>query len=195
LRERRSHLTRDEVLDAARRLFAERGYARTSVRDIAVAAGVSPQTVYDAVGSKAALVARLNDLVDSDAGVADLARAMAESDDPAYVAATQARITRALLETCGDVLRTLASAAADEPELTRVLEEGHRRHVEGSRRVVERLAALGALPKGTDRDATAESLAATSDFRVALVLRDGYGWSFDRVEAWIAEASRRLLER
>jgi AcrR family transcriptional regulator len=41
LRERKAQLTRDEILRAARHLFAERGYARTSVREIAQAAGVS----------------------------------------------------------------------------------------------------------------------------------------------------------
>ena len=90
LRERRARLTQDEILQSARRLFAERGYARTSVRDIARAAGVSAQTVYDSVGSKQALVARLNDLIDSEAGIAAIARAAAESADPREVAATQA---------------------------------------------------------------------------------------------------------
>src|SRR5688500_2144480 len=94
LRERRAQLTHDEILQAARRLFAERGYARTSVRDIAQAAGVSAQTVYDSVGSKQELVARLNDLIDSEAGIAAIVRAAGESADPWELAATPARITR-----------------------------------------------------------------------------------------------------
>src|SRR5215510_10019988 len=101
LRERRAQLTRDEILRAARRLFAERGYARTSVRDVAAAAGVSAQTVYDSVGSKQALVARLNDLIDSEAGIGAIVRAAAASsagssvaaEDPAELAATSARVT------------------------------------------------------------------------------------------------------
>ncbi len=79
LRERRVQLTRDEILRAARRLFADRGYARTSVRDIAQAEGLSAQTVYDSVGSKQALVSRLNDLIDTEAGIGPIARAAAES--------------------------------------------------------------------------------------------------------------------
>ena len=82
LRDRRAQLTRDEILRAARRLFAERGYARTSVRDIAKAAGVSAQTVYDSVGSKQEVVARLNDLIDAEAGIGGIVRAAAESGDP-----------------------------------------------------------------------------------------------------------------
>jgi len=193
LRDRRSQLTREEVLAAARRLFAERGYARTSVRDIAREAKVSPQTVYDSVGSKSELVARLNDLIDTEAGIPALAASVAASDDPAYVATTSARVTRAIVAQCGDILRTLAAGASGEPDLVRVLEEGHRRHVAGARHVVERLHRLRALPRRTNLDRAAESLAAVSDFRIALVLHDQYGWPLDRVEGWIASESRRRL--
>ena len=193
LRERRAQLTRDEILRAARRLFAERGYARTSVRDIAQAAGVSPQTVYDSVGSKQALVSRLNDLIDAEAGVADIVRGAAESGDPWEVAATSARVTRSILERCGDIVHALVTGAAAEPELAAALAEGQRRHLEGARGVIAGLRSLEALDAAVDPDQAAETLAAVSDFRLALVLRDSYGWSLDRVESWIAATSRALL--
>jgi len=192
LRERRAQLTRDEILRAARRLFAERGYARTSVRDIAQAAGVSAQTVYDSVGSKQALVTRLNDLIDDEAGIAALARAAAESDDPREVAATSARVTRSILEHCADIVHALVTGAAAEPELAAVLAEGHRRHLAGARRMVGRLRELDALGDREPEEAV-ESLAAATDIRFALVLRESYGWSLDRLEGWMADASRRLL--
>lgn len=47
--------TRDTILDAARPLFAERGFNGTTIRDIADAAGVSPALVMKLSGSKAAL--------------------------------------------------------------------------------------------------------------------------------------------
>src|SRR4051795_5283464 len=98
LRERQAQSTRNEILGAARRLFAERGYTRTSVRDIAEAAGVSAQTVYDSIGSKQALVARLNDLIDAEAGIGQIAMAAAQSSDPREVAALPAKITRSIIE-------------------------------------------------------------------------------------------------
>jgi AcrR family transcriptional regulator len=192
LRERRAQLTRDEILGAARRLFAERGYARTSVRDIAKAAGVSAQTVYDSVGSKQALVSSLNDLIDAEAGIAALARAAAESEDPGEVAATNARITRSILEHCGDIIRALVTGAAAEPELAAVLAEGQRRHAEGAGRVIALLRGLDALGP-VDPDEAVETLAAITDIRFALLLRESYGWSLDRLEGWMAETSRRLL--
>ena len=145
LRERRAQLTRDEILRAARRLFAERGYARTSVRDVAQAAGVSAQTVYDSVGSKHELVSQLNDLIDAEAGVAAIVRAAAESGDPWELAAAPARVTRSIIEHCGDIVLALVSGAASEPELAAVLAEGHRRHLEGAGRIVAQLRSLDAL--------------------------------------------------
>src|SRR6478736_6387238 len=119
LRERQAKLTQDEILKAARRLFAERGYSRTSVRDIAEAAGVSAQTVYDSVGSKQAIVGRLNDLLDREAGISEIAR-----------------IAAAILRSCGDIVHALVTGAAAEPALAAALDEGQRRHRGGADQIV-----------------------------------------------------------
>lgn len=47
------------VLEAALKLFAERGYAATSVRDVAAAAGVKPATIYAHYPSKEHILAEL----------------------------------------------------------------------------------------------------------------------------------------
>src|SRR6478609_1464664 len=161
LRERQAQLTRDEILTAARRLFAERGYTRTSVRDIAEAAGVSAQTVYD--------------IIDDEAGIGAIAGKAAQSTDPVEVAATSAKVTRSILEHCGDVIHALVTGAAAEPDLERVLTEGHRRHVEGAGFVVGALERLDALDSSLDRDDAVATLAAISDVQFALLLRERYG--------------------
>jgi AcrR family transcriptional regulator len=191
LRERRAQLTHDEILRAARRLFAEHGYARTSVRDIAKAAGVSAQTVYDSVGSKQELVAQLNDLIDTEAGIGAIVGAGLSSEDAKEVVAVSARVMRSILEHCGDIIRALVTGAAAEPELAAVLAEGQRRHAAGAATVVQRLRELGATPP----DDAAETLAALSDVRFAYVLQESYGWSLDRLEGWIAASSAALLLR
>src|SRR4051812_47532826 len=150
LRERQAQLTKEEILSAARRLFAERGYTRTSVRDIAEAAGVSAQTVYDSVGPKQALVARLNDVIDDEAGIPGIASAVARSSDPAEIAATSAKITRSILEHSGDVIHALVTGAAAEPELEAVLAEGQRRHLQGATTIVGQLQRLDALDASID---------------------------------------------
>jgi hypothetical protein len=54
---------------------------------------------------------------------------------------------------------------------------------------------LDALAPSVEPDEAAETLAALADFRFALVLRESYGWSLDRIEDWIATTSRALLLR
>jgi AcrR family transcriptional regulator len=54
--ERRKAATRERILSAAQRLFAEHGYAETSVEDISVAADVAIRTIYLHFPSKAAIM-------------------------------------------------------------------------------------------------------------------------------------------
>ncbi len=49
---RRGPLTRKQILDAALRLFSEKGFARTSVRDIAQVAGITDAAIYYHFASK-----------------------------------------------------------------------------------------------------------------------------------------------
>jgi len=195
LRARQAQLTRDEILGAARRLFAEQGYSRTSVRDIAEAAGVSAQTVYDSIGSKQAIVARLNDLIDAEADIATIVGSSIGSTDPAQILAVQAKVVRSILEHCGDIVRALVTGAAAEPDLALVLAEGHRRHVAGTHRIVGVLAGLDALAPSVTVDAAVATLSATSDVSFAMLLADLYGWSFEEIEDWIVETNRKLLLR
>ena len=185
--------TRAEILGAARRLFSERGFARTNIRDIAAEAGVSPQTVYDSVGSKRALVAGLNDLIDAEVQLGAVVGPVMGSSDPEVVAGLPAVVTRAIVDKCGDIVRTLVAGAAAEPELAGVLAEGLRRHRDGAARVAQRLAELGAIADGLELERAAEGLAALTDAQYALLLADDYGWSLDRIETWMADACRRLV--
>ena len=49
---RRGPLTRKQILDASLRLFSEKGFARTSVRDIAQVAGITDAAIYYHFSSK-----------------------------------------------------------------------------------------------------------------------------------------------
>jgi len=97
--------TRADLLAAARTRFARDGYAATSLKDIAGDAGVSVQTVYDSVGSKADLIRGLNDLIDGEAQIWEIASTIPTQTDPLALARIPALITRRLVERCGDILR------------------------------------------------------------------------------------------
>jgi AcrR family transcriptional regulator len=59
LRRERAAARRERVLAAARELFLQRGYARTTAREIATRAGVSLDTVYSAAGRKPQIMLEL----------------------------------------------------------------------------------------------------------------------------------------
>ncbi len=185
--------TRADILTAARVRFARDGYAATTVKDIAADAGVSVQTVYDSVGSKADLIRGLNDLIDEEAQLSELAGELATATDPAVVARVPARVTRRLLERCGDILRASVAGMQAEPELIPVVAEGGKRHRAGAGWVVERLAALGALRADLTPAAAATAVAALADFRVGIVLLDDHGMNLDAVEDWMADLIARIV--
>ena len=62
-RQEQAEATRQAILDAARALFIERGYAGTTVADIAAAARVAVPTVYVSVGPKPAILGELRKMI------------------------------------------------------------------------------------------------------------------------------------
>jgi AcrR family transcriptional regulator len=187
--------TRHDILYAARRRFAEQGYAATSLKDIAHDAHVSVQTVYDSVGSKADLVRQLNDLIDGEAQIFEIAMAVPTETDPLVLARVPARITRRLIERCGDILRACLGGMHAEPGLRPVFEEGSRRHRQGAGFVAARLASLGALRDGVTVADAARTVAVLSEFRLAFVLLDDEGLTLDQLEDWITDTIARAVLR
>jgi AcrR family transcriptional regulator len=192
-RARQAEQTRDEIVSAARALFGERGYAQTSVKDIAARAGVSVQTVYDSVGSKGELVRRLNDHVDAEAGIAEIARAIPATKDPRALLTIAARITRSLTEHSGDIVRVVSSASATDAALAPVAREGFRRHLDGTRGLAARLDEIGALRGGLAVEDAAGTIAALTDVWLATRLADDYGWSPAQIERWTLDVLERSI--
>src|SRR4028118_1019421 len=61
-RQAQSAETRRQIVEAARGLFAEHGYAGTTMEMLAQAAGVAVETVYAIFGNKRAILVRLVDV-------------------------------------------------------------------------------------------------------------------------------------
>jgi AcrR family transcriptional regulator len=58
-RQEKAESTRARVLQVARRAFLEQGYAQTTVAELAMESGISPETIYKAFGGKAGIVRAL----------------------------------------------------------------------------------------------------------------------------------------
>jgi AcrR family transcriptional regulator len=185
--------TRREILGAARRLFAERGYANTSVHQIAEESGVAVQTIYSSVGSKAALLLALNDLIDEEAGVSELAAQLREETDPAQLIAKGVHLTRQLNERCGDLIRVLLSSEPTEPEVAAAVADGMHRHERGAVALANRVASLGALSNGETPERAAAVFSMMTSPASWRQLTHGAGWSFDDSEEWLTSSLIQLL--
>ncbi len=194
-REIAAEATRREILQTARRLFAANGFGATSVQQIADEAGVAVQTIYSSVGSKSKLVVALNDLIDEEADVSALARAIGTAPDPDALLAAAVHLTRQLNERCGDIVRAVLSAAADDPDAAAALADGLGRHRAGCELVAGRLGALGALAPGVDEAHAASVLTMmTAPASFDSLVRQS-GWAFDDAEAWLVTTLRTALVR
>ena len=195
-REKQAAETRNDILNAALKLFAERGYAGTGIADIAAEAGVAVPTVYASVGAKPLLLRHLLDRIDQRAGVAELAAQLTREENPARVLAIAVDITRLVAERNGDIIGILSSAAGVEPEMAEAYKAGLERHRAGARATAKRLDALGALP--ADRsvaDATAV-IATLTSVPVFASMTGTFGWSYDRCAEWLNETlAAQLLAR
>jgi AcrR family transcriptional regulator len=179
---------REAILTAARKLFVEEGYGRTSIRRLAQVAGVATRSVYLNFGSKHGVLEALLEGLGLDAGEPRI-RAMGEQETDARVLiALVAELYRKLYEHGNEIIVLFREGAATEPALRTVLEAG----LGGSRRSVGELCArldeLGALRRGLDVDAAA-------GHALVLLSHDGYdelvvrrGWSLDRYQSWLRDA-------
>jgi AcrR family transcriptional regulator len=185
--------TRHDILMAARKLFGERGYVATSMADIAAEADVAVQTIYSRLGSKRGMLMALIDLIDEESGVAESAAALLAATTSAEVLRAEVRLTRAFQERCGDVIGALFTASAAEPELTEVVAEGQRRHREGARITVDRIAELGGLRADVSRAQATGLLSAALAHDGWRELVGGQRLSWDDAETWLVTALARAL--
>ncbi|MGW7423910.1 TetR/AcrR family transcriptional regulator [Streptomyces sp. NPDC054813] len=95
LREQAAARTRELILSRATELFAERGYGRVTVADIAAAAGVAAKTVFASVGSKSDILNRIVDQGVNASGYERAMEALLAERTPESVLRTLARGTRA----------------------------------------------------------------------------------------------------
>ena len=201
-RRAQSRAARRIVLATAGQLFAERGYQRTSMKDIAAGAGVSVETVYGYFGTKAGLLKELLDVTvagdDAPVSVPDRAPIQAVRAAPdgraklahyaAFLATVQARLVPLFL-----VIRGAAGADQDAADLWAGL--GAQR-LAGMTMLAEHLAESGVLASGRSVEEARDELWALGAVEVYELLVGQRGWSPGRYRDWLVDvwAGRLLAE-
>ena len=192
--------TRARILDAAGQLFGAEGYGRTTIRQIAEAAGVAADTVYAVFGTKARVLTALIDLrlgSPSGAGnVMDRPEALAVRDEPSQRRQLHlfARDMAAISSRVRPVYEIMRTAAAVEPEMAAVFAEMDGYRLRNMRQVAEWLSAR--KPLRVDVDRAAQVIWALASPDVARMLCDGQGWRDDDYADWLEDTlARTLLSR
>lgn len=198
-RARQAAATRARIVDAAGRLFAERGYAATTIDAIAAEADVAVETVYARFKNKRNLLdAYLDVSIVGDAEPVPLldrpeVQAVRTAADQREQVLLLARLMRGVLERNAAVHAVLRTAVAVDPELDALATEDDERRGATQRAFVEMLASRGALRAELSVGDAADTMSAIVNPETYAYLTRRRNWTPARVERWIADSLTLLL--
>ena len=196
-REANARLTRRTILAAAAARLQIRGYAATTIREIAADAGVSVPTVETAFGTKARLLKAAIDvaIAGDDEQVAMLDRPWAararQAGGPDDLLAIAVQILGPAQQRSAGLVLAALEAASTDPDLAAVADEllGQRRRTAAW--FVDALAATASL-RDPHEDAV-DTLWVLMDPALFHRLVHRRGWTLARYQDWFARSARRLL--
>ena len=182
--------TRRRVVDAAKRLFLERGYTATTMADIAKEAGVAVQSVYKAGQSKSDLMHHVVDITvagdHDEVPIADrpfFAEIATERDAERQVRLLAAAIAgiQARLE---PVWLAFREAAATDPSAAAQMAAQYQRRRETLGMAID---LLPAKRLRRSREESTDALWAIGSVDVRLLLIGQRGWDDERYTRWLAD--------
>jgi AcrR family transcriptional regulator len=187
-RQAKAGATRARIIDAAARLFLERGYGRTSTAAIGRAANTSEAMVFAVFGSKADLLVAV--VVDHVVRHADFPlrdspvwQQFAQQTDKRPAIEEFARVTRGAHDCSWRLLAVAAAAAHDDPVVAAAVARGAaRRHADCAWLLRE---VIGIAESEAD-DKTDEvwTLISVENYRHLVIERT---WAPERYESWLAQ--------
>jgi len=183
--------TRQDVVEAARRLFLTNGYGQTTVSAVAAAAGVSVETVYKAFGGKPGLVRAVVSKGLEGTGPVPAERRSDEMQaaerDPRTVIRNWSRLATEVAPRTAPIALLIRSAATADPEMADVLaevDEQRLRRMDGNART---LYERGHLREGITLEQARDILWTMSSPELYELLVIRRGWSLDRFAMFQAE--------
>jgi AcrR family transcriptional regulator len=192
-RDEYAQATRQAIRDAARRLFAERGYFATKVDDIAVEARVAPATVYAVTGGKYGLLKELIRIWTTDPLVEATTIRIGKASDPVDIVRELAAGSRRMREQYADIMRVVLATAPHDQAVAAELKAATSIYRRAFIPIAERLVALGALRGGLDVAYAVDVFWFYFGYASYFSLHDDNGWDYERAEHWLAEMTCREL--
>lgn len=189
-RQQQAATNRAAILDAGRALFAEHGYAATTVADISAAAGVAPATVNATFGGKAGLLKRLVDvaIVGDDEPIPvserDVARQVAAEPDPRRQISLLVGVMTETHERLADLLDVVQQASGVDEQVRSEAVRFQERRRTG---MGEFIALVDPEGLRVDGEVAADIVWALTDPRLYTGLVRERSWTADRYGAWLVE--------
>ncbi len=194
VRDEQARRTRRAVVTAARELFLAQGYAPTTIDAIAAAAQVSRRTVFNAAGSKVALLKLALDwaITGDDEPVAleqrPAVRAIQAERDPRRALELWAEMVVEIAGRVAPVGQVLYAAADSDPEAAQLLADEAGNRMYGATEFVRHLASLGGLAAGVSQQQAADLCWAMMDGHLYHLLVTQRGWTPATVARWLADS-------
>ena len=192
-RERAAAQTRASILGHAAALFAERGYGRVTVADIAGAAGVASKTVFASVGSKADILDHIVDQAVSESGYRQTVAQVLALTTPDAVLKALAHGTRLGNEGQSTAQEAIRKALPVHENGEALWERATAAYRDALHAIAGHLHAIDAAPHALTADEIAGLLwlwFGPSGWH-ALVTESG--WSWDRAEDVLGRTARAAL--
>ncbi|MEA2590921.1 MAG: hypothetical protein QOD62_752 [Actinomycetota bacterium] len=196
-RKEQARATQRAVLRSAHDLFVSQGYGRTTMVDVARAAGVSVETVYGAFRNKATLLHRVWDVTiggdDEDITYHERpeVQALLAEPDLARRLAAQAALFTATAHRIVPLILAIQGAAASESAAADMLAEIGRQRLAGMGVMARAAAATGHL--AVSEQECRDILWATTDGMLWQHLVNNLGWGDHQFEAWLGAMWTRML--
>ena len=191
--------TRSSILEAARGVFLDRGYAAATMPLIAKSAGIALDTIYATVGRKPALFRLLVETALSGVDVAvpaeerDYVKAIRAEPDAARKLQIYSAALRSIQGRLAPLFKVLQEAAAFDPELDTLWREISQRRATNMRLFAEDLAATGRLQEDISVDDVADIIWSMNSSEFYLLLVQERGWSPEKFERWLSDSWTRLF--
>lgn len=187
--------TRDEILRAAWRLLEKRGAPHVRMEDVAAAAGVTRQSVYDHFGSRAGLLVEMTRFVNAETRLSELVRPVREARSGEEQLAAFIRLQAAHTPRVAAVARATDEARRHDEAIASAWDTPIRERRATCEAIVRRLRKEGRLAEGWTVAEAAELLLVLTGIRVwEDLVRDG-GWSPEQYVKNVGRAAHAALIR
>ena len=192
--------TRRQILTAANKLFAERGYAGATIEAIATEAGVAPETIYAVFKNKGKILVSLVNFLS--ASRAEERVPLLERAGPQAVAKERdqrrqlqlfAQVVANNLEGNASISEIILVAAKTDPDIEKITQQFIKQRRQHMGVAVQQIAANGPLRENMDEEYATDTVWTLASPEVFLLLTRDLAWPKEKYTQWLAETLIKVL--